>query len=147
MSQNDPQPILVKRNQGPSPTTNNHKRLVSNTRITSFPSTSSDHAPTRFLRWPHYVGTSISPRHLSLNGNFRPYTSLYRSTFNLYTYLYILLILSILPHHLFDLLQGRRPCRYKLFLIHFILALFEYLRIKSPPRLHAPLYLFSHINI
>ena len=59
--QNDSHPILVQIHQRPSPTTNDHKLMVSNPRISSFPSTSSGPAPTRFLRRLHYVGTSISP--------------------------------------------------------------------------------------
>ena len=60
-SQNDPHPILIQNHQDPSPTMNDHKRPVSNTWISSFPSTSSGPSPTRFLRWPHYVDTLSSP--------------------------------------------------------------------------------------
>ena len=59
--QNDPHLILIQSHQDPSPTMNDNKRPVSNPWISSFPSTLSGPATTRFLRWPHYVDTSISP--------------------------------------------------------------------------------------
>ena len=104
--QNEPYQILFQSHQDPYPTTNNHKRPVSKPWIPSFPSTSSGPAPTGVLHLPQYVGTSSSPA-TSVTGRILQTLRLpLTSTFNLRTYLYILLKLSIVSHHIFYLLKG-----------------------------------------
>ena len=90
------------------------------------------------------LALQVHPRHLSLDGHFRPYASLYRSTFNLRTYLYILLKLSIASHHLFGLLHRWSPCRDNVLLfILFLLCLNIYVSSLHHAFMNLCIYLYT----